>query len=929
MAIAYATVGRAAVQRHAETDAILAYERALPLAEAAVAAGHGPREDLVRFLGYVHYVLGGLKLTRSELDGAERHFAAALELSKELDSASTDIAKFTSNLGSVARHRGDLAAALRLYRAATDVAAQLKPIPDAIGTYLSNTGTVLLAMGDLNGALDLFQRAFDIDERADPDAAATDLSLIGSVLLESGDAEQARDHFARALAAHRTLDPQSADVARDLVNLGYCHRLTGDLDQALQHYYAALDIDRPLGPTSLETAGDLSNISQIYELRGNLSRAQDYLEQALRISRETAPCSQRTATQLNNLGAMRVRAGRYAEARVALEEALRIDQAVAPGSSNMARDLGNLGSIAVHQDDLDMAEDYCRRALELYRHLANETESVAAVLTTLSIAAYARGDKAGAMAHTRAALEIDRRHMPDADPTVTDLVNLAFLHAESGELDEAIVRYSEAVDIAESLRRQAGPEAAREERFTELQSPYQGLVRALVRRGAAGDIARAFDVAEQARGRALADLLARGRLDLRPDDDTQRSMLAEERQLEHELAAIDRRRAAGDADPHRRHAAKERLERLRMEMRTAFPAYANLRDPQPLGLAAAQLLLRDDALLLCYHVGEHGSAVWAVRTNDWAAGEIPAPRSVLSRHVDTALASCRAAEPETAETRSAWDQLSRLLLDAVPAGWLSAAARVVIVADGPLLYLPFELLPHSGGHLVITYAPSVTVLGDLAERSTQAADGPFLGIGLTSVGSPDGLPPLPGVREVYEIAKEYGPGARVITGPEATKQLILETAPGYRVVHFATHGVIDDAEPLYSGLRVTADQAEGNEHPGVLYAYEMFSLNLPSAVVVCSACQTAHGTIRAGEGLVGMSRALFYAGATCLVVTLWPIPDAPTRRLMRVFHRYLRGGHDPADALSRAKLEVRNSHPHVYRHPYTWAGFIALGAAGS
>ena len=109
----------------------------------------------------------------------------------------------------------------------------------------------------------------------------------------------------------------------------------------------------------------------------------------------------------------------------------------------------------------------------------------------------------------------------------------------------------------------------------------------------------------------------------------------------------------------------------------------------------------------------------------------------------------------------------------------------------------------------------------------------------------------------------------------------------------------------------------------------MFGLELRGAVVVCSACETARGKVQPGEGLVGMSRALFYAGAIALVVTLWPVPDAPTRRLMRVFHRYLRDGRPPAEALSLAKRTVRGSHPRVYRHPYTWAGFILLGAAAS
>jgi hypothetical protein len=176
------------------------------------------------------------------------------------------------------------------------------------------------------------------------------------------------------------------------------------------------------------------------------------------------------------------------------------------------------------------------------------------------------------------------------------------------------------------------------------------------------------------------------------------------------------------------------------------------------------------------------------------------------------------------------------------------------------------------------------VLGDLTRRAASPRDGrpdeeytrAFLGIGLTDTGLAGELAPLPGVREVEEIAADYGPGARVVSGAEATKDLILSQTAGYRVVHFATHGVIDDAEPLYSGLRVAAGRGGEIDDPGgdnVLRVYEMFGLALSGAVVVCSACETARGRLQAGEGLVGMSRALFYAGAIALVVALWPVPD--------------------------------------------------------
>ncbi|MBO7940013.1 CHAT domain-containing protein [Streptomyces sp. S9] len=99
-----------------------------------------------------------------------------------------------------------------------------------------------------------------------------------------------------------------------------------------------------------------------------------------------------------------------------------------------------------------------------------------------------------------------------------------------------------------------------------------------------------------------------------------------------------------------------------------------------------------------------------------------------------------------------------------------------------------------------------------------------------------------------------------------------------------------------------------------------------SAAGPADGCETALGRTHAGEGLLGMSRALFHAGARCLVVSLWSVPDTPTRRLMRAFHRHLRHGDPPAVALAAARRQVRRSHPHTYAAPWTWAAFVLVGA---
>ncbi len=96
--------------------------------------------------------------------------------------------------------------------------------------------------------------------------------------------------------------------------------------------------------------------------------------------------------------------------------------------------------------------------------------------------------------------------------------------------------------------------------------------------------------------------------------------------------------------------------------------------------------------------------------------------------------------------------------------------------------------------------------------------------------------------------------------------------------------------------------------------------------MVCAGCSTALGKSVEGEGVVGLTQALFYAGARCVVLSLWPVHDQPTARLMERFYEALRGGQPPADALRTAKLSVRRDDPAIYGDPYDWAAFVAIGA---
>jgi CHAT domain-containing protein len=180
--------------------------------------------------------------------------------------------------------------------------------------------------------------------------------------------------------------------------------------------------------------------------------------------------------------------------------------------------------------------------------------------------------------------------------------------------------------------------------------------------------------------------------------------------------------------------------------------------------------------------------------------------------------------------------------------------------------------------------------------------------------------------QVRTIARLYGQAeSAVYWGPEASERRVKEDAGQYRILHFATHGVLDDRRPLYSYVALAP--TERGPEDGLLEARELLEMDLRAELVVLSACETGRGRFAPGEGIVGMTWAAFVAGSPATVASLWRVDAASTRTLMEHFHRGLARAHGPrlpaAHALREAALAtMRDSR---YRHPFYWAGFVMVG----
>ncbi|HKW34185.1 MAG TPA: CHAT domain-containing tetratricopeptide repeat protein [Candidatus Acidoferrum sp.] len=179
--------------------------------------------------------------------------------------------------------------------------------------------------------------------------------------------------------------------------------------------------------------------------------------------------------------------------------------------------------------------------------------------------------------------------------------------------------------------------------------------------------------------------------------------------------------------------------------------------------------------------------------------------------------------------------------------------------------------------------------------------------------------------EVLGISKLYPPAQRQIyLGEDAREETVKsEKLDVYRYIHFASHGFIDESHPGRSGILFS--RAATSTEDGVLQMGEIMRLKLNADLVTLSACGTGLGKLVSGEGVLGLTRAFFYAGARNVTVSLWNVNDSATATLMKSFYGNLNRGLPKSAALRQAKLNLLRGENSLWRHPYFWAPFVLVG----
>jgi CHAT domain-containing protein len=484
-----------------------------------------------------------------------------------------------------------------------------------------------------------------------------------------------------------------------------------------------------------------------------------------------------------------------------------------------------------------------------------------------------------------------------------------------GRIEEAFAAAQEAVRHIEEVRADLADSTLRSGFFENKQGIYQHAVFLALEAQHPED---AFALAEQSRSRAFLDLLgsqttlSKGRTRALVDEEVRlRTRLAEAR-----AEADD---AEGSDDPEgaaKRAKALDRdyrafLERVRKENLEQ----ASLMSVEPVTLAEIQRLLPEGTTLLEYETGDRGVVVWVVDREQFTAVRLPGDRRSLVNQVRRFRHAITEQSP-LAEVQAQAQGLYHRLLG--PARAAIRGQRLLIVPHGVLHYLPFAALRSPAGRwLVEDFAlstlPSASVLRYLVDKGAQAPDRALV------VGNPDlgAALALPWAEREARLGGRREHEATVLIGDEATEARVKRAVEKVGLVHFATHGELNEDDPLSSAVLLVP----GGGQDGRLEVREVFGLDLHARLVVLSACETGLGKLSRGDELVGLQRAFLYAGTPAVVTTLWKVDDRASYELIRAFYDRLEKA-GPGPALRQAQLETMRAFP----HPFAWAAFGLTGA---
>ncbi len=865
--------------------------------------------------------------------------------------------------GWLAFQKGDYKAAIGYYNKAVEMA---KVVSDhgALAVFSSYRGISLAGIGEKEEAIQAFQLAIDTAHQYGLSKVEAHASLLlAEQFRDDGLADESIACFLRALdAAYSCDDRNGMEIA--FGNLGRLYLEKGWAEQSIEWFRHAIEVrdDTP------NKAAWLGSLGLAYTELGQYDDANDYFTRAfneagLTDDRKTQAICR--GSQGNSL----FEAKRYEEAAQCYEEALALSEK-AEDQRRVGIWLGNIGTAWLKRGDLNKAIDHCQRACDLAKNL-EDIQSQAAHMDSLGDCYFAQGNLGLALERYQEALGLSRE-IEDRQGQRIYLSNLGKTYQQMGQLQPAFDFFSSAIELFDEQRSAIKADDLKTSFQNRGQDMYRDMVKVCL---AMGKRVEALEYVGRAKSRALLDLLSNSPIDVSQldstGDESLQKLIHHESELRNQIDHFERlfwqgsnpgesgtRGAAIPAEDSQRIYAEWRD--VVNQLRRRHPNYASLicastlsvaeisqlwNEPRTAGGADSFLLNRNTAIVEFYWTDQYllSASLWHGATQP-ALNLITDAEKLTTLEEDLAnfleMSATEGWEVPVSLCKRLYSGLFGSVLNELPAG----INHLLLVPHGSLFHLPFSALHDGSGYLCQKYATSylpttslIPVLAKAQDENSPIQDlsSPYLvsaisdysitrkeGVVFSSrLRSAAGLDDLSYTLEeaqtIFDLGKLTSQRSKMLTNQEV-KESLPELFSKYPVVHFAGHAVFNPDEPLASGL-VLADGS-------ILTAAAILQGNLLRThcgkLLVLSACQTGVNKVTAGGEILGLARALMYAGMPNLVLSLWEVADRSTATLMKEFHAAWQGGKISIyEALRQAQIQaLQNGHP-----IHAWAPFIHMG----
>ncbi len=826
---------------------------------------------------------------------------------------------------------------------------------------LNNLGDLYADLGEFQQVLTFSRQAIPLARSlAYPKGEYRALSNISNAFFFLGEWQKALDHNFQMLPLLKSAGDRSTEAVC-LNNIGFLYNHTGDWQKALDYFEQALPLYRRADDVPGQAAVAV-NIGNAFFRLNNLPKALQSFEQSLSLAR-MAKRRDYEATALNNIGRLKLRQGALSEAAESFNQSLTLRR-------GLADKIGEANSL----DGLS----------DVYRQIGDATKEKQALIQALS-AVEPTGNRFGQarILKNLARLERDQGRLSEARANIELAISLLeFIRAGVGNQDLQTSFFASVTDFYDlqtdvlMQSHQANPKAGFD--LAALSASEQSRARNLLELLAEGrtDFRQGVDPSALEREQRLRALLT-----LKYDRLTR--LLNKKHTPEEQAAAEKEIRQLTEEYRQTQAAIRQSSPRYADLM---LPQPLKAADIQQLLNNDTVLLEFSLGETSSYLWLVSPDSISSHRLPPRAEIERVARRvyeSLTARQPQPGLTESQQAERvkiAEAEFSSQSATLSQILF--APVAAQLGNKRLVIVASGVLEYLPFGVLPEPQStndpqskpmivqHEIVNL-PSASVLAvlrrDAASRQPAtktvavladpvfAVNDPRLAAARTakpkstvassqstissepavtelnramgSLGGRSDLARLPFSREEADTILSFAPNGKGFKALSFAANRATATSSElaqYRIVHFATHGLLNSEHPELSGLVFSLVDESGKSQDGFLRLHEIYNLRLSADLVVLSACQTALGKQIKGEGVVGLTRGFMHAGTPRVVASLWQVNDLATAELMKLFYRgMLKDGQRPAAALRAAQLELMKQKR--WASPYFWAAFTLQG----